>query len=985
MKHVRIKQILTFIAALLLLSAMSVAYVYIGMLSDTDSVMEQIQQKVQSLMPSVSELMRSYDSVYMDYDAVLKNNAKLCAVPLMEDLSRDGDGAILMYDYGCVVRVDGDRLILPDDPGVPAMKASDFTNEDGTLADRGFFETTPAAQADAGDTSGGDGAQATMICAFERLDGNYYYVDLSNTDALKDFLVARVDLSTILADLEDVYGGYIVLFYPDGEYYPLIRVPEAFTGEYWSLMDMGIDPKHVGDKPGVIELEGRQCIWALSDPEQREYQDGSDLYEQIALLIPTGNLLSHQYPRLLWALNISLLFFIVAIAWVHSSVRLFRSAAVTEFQRKQYGVKRTRRVVASIGVIGTLMILLSTMFVDSLMQLYTATQDNRSRLTMINNIASQTQDNQTLDRKQRESICVGYAQRIAGLLAEHSHLHDADALEQMCRIIGADYLMIFDDKGREVLSNAPYVNLKFGLDETSDTYEFRKLLTGVPSIVHDVSVSEATGLKRQLIGVCMDDGDISDGYGALIMALTPQEDFDAMTVDELMEVVTPDGDLCMTLNPETGDILSSSDPSLIGENALSLGMTSRALADAFMDYITLSGTRWYSCSNVYGDAVYHSAIQANAIYHRPMRNALAFAACFLAGYALLALMLLIGYTDRAIDAYGAQVVEDDEALLHMTAPAANEDEAAFTVAMKNLRTIQIGHTPEKRTWFTFSLAGGIMLFDILMSLQLDVNARDQFFILNYVLNGKWAPGINLFAIAKIILVSLIVALLLLFLRLITRLACATLQKRGETICKLIYSFIRLASILGLLYYAFTYLGFDTRTLLASVGLLSLTLSLGAKDLVADVLSGVTIAFSDEYQIGDYIDISGFRGWVQDIGIRSTTLVNNDGNIKNFSNRDVKNVLNLSRRNCCYTINVTIAYDQPLKKVEEILKRELPRIGEENEEIIKGPVYKGVTNLGAGGVTLAITAECKEQHYGKVRSRINREIRLILEDNGITIK
>ena len=72
MKHVRIKQILTFIAALLLLSAMSVAYVYIGMLSDTDSVMEQIQQKVQSLMPSVSELMRSYDSVYMDYDAVLK-------------------------------------------------------------------------------------------------------------------------------------------------------------------------------------------------------------------------------------------------------------------------------------------------------------------------------------------------------------------------------------------------------------------------------------------------------------------------------------------------------------------------------------------------------------------------------------------------------------------------------------------------------------------------------------------------------------------------------------------------------------------------------------------------------------------------------------------------------------------------------------------------------------------------------------------------
>ena len=72
MKHVRIKQILTFIAAILLLSAMSVAYVYIGMLSDTDSVMEQIQQKVQSLMPSVSELMRSYDSVYIQSEISLE-------------------------------------------------------------------------------------------------------------------------------------------------------------------------------------------------------------------------------------------------------------------------------------------------------------------------------------------------------------------------------------------------------------------------------------------------------------------------------------------------------------------------------------------------------------------------------------------------------------------------------------------------------------------------------------------------------------------------------------------------------------------------------------------------------------------------------------------------------------------------------------------------------------------------------------------------
>jgi len=120
-------------------------------------------------------------------------------------------------------------------------------------------------------------------------------------------------------------------------------------------------------------------------------------------------------------------------------------------------------------------------------------------------------------------------------------------------------------------------------------------------------------------------------------------------------------------------------------------------------------------------------------------------------------------------------------------------------------------------------------------------------------------------------------------------------------------------------------------------------------------------------------------------VRTTTLVNNNGNIKHFSNRDVRNILNLSRRNCQYTINVTIASNQSLRQVEEILKEALPKIGKATPEIINGPEYKGVQDFSAGGVIIAISAECKEHNYGKVRSRINREIRLLLEEHGIVIR
>lgn len=985
MKHLRAKRIISIVCALLLLVALAAAYRHIAIMSDIQGIRKQIQHRAQSLMSSVSELMRSSQAAYVDYDKVLDANVKLCAVPLREDVRRDGDGAIRMYKHGFVLRVDGDEVTLPDGPGLPQVESGNFLDDEGKRADHGLFEATLPADADSENAEdGGADSPVSVLCMYERLYGNYYYVDLTREDELDDYVTAHVDLSAFMADLQETYGGFIVVFDALGNDFPLLYVPEEFTGQYDSALDMGIEPILSRNGSDIIELEGMRCVYALSEPRYIwGEEDGTNA--QVALIVPIDNLDARQVPRLSWALCVSALFFITAITWVLSSIRLFQRSAVTEMQRKQYGVKRTRRTVAAIGIAGALAVLLVTLFVNSLTLLYNATQDNRSRLALLNTIATQARDNEQHAREQREDIYADFAERIAGLLADHSHLHNPEALEEMCGIVHADYLMIYDDKGREVMSNAPFVNLEFGHDSASDSYDFRKLLTGVSCIRHGVKVDRDTCLERQLIGVCLDDGDTSDGYGALIMALYPQKESDSMSLNDLMEALTPSDNLCMTLNPETGEILHASEPALIGENALNMGMTDRALADGFMDYITLEGTRWYSCSNLSEDALYHSATRANAIYPQLIWIALAFSGCFIVAYALLALVLLAGYTNKAIDELGAQVVEDEEALLHVAAATSKENDATLAVAMNHLRKVQIGQTPEKRTKFVFTLAGGLMLAAILIALQRGAGAREQFYILSYVLNGKWAPGVNLFAFAKIVLVSLIVTLILLALKLLTELASATLQKRGETICRLIYSFIQYGSVLGLIYCAFTYLGFDTRTLLASVGILSLALSLGAKDLVSDVLSGITIAFSDEYQIGDYIDIGGFRGWVEEIGVRTTTLVNNDGNIKNFSNRDVKNVLNLSRRNCCYTINVTIAYDQPLKKVEEILKRELPRIGEENAEIIKGPVYKGVSNLGAGGVTLSITTECKEQHYGKVRSRVNREIRLILEENGIVIK
>ena len=171
--------------------------------------------------------------------------------------------------------------------------------------------------------------------------------------------------------------------------------------------------------------------------------------------------------------------------------------------------------------------------------------------------------------------------------------------------------------------------------------------------------------------------------------------------------------------------------------------------------------------------------------------------------------------------------------------------------------------------------------------------------------------------------------------------------------------------------------------------MSLAISLLAKDLISDMLGGLSNAVYNHYQIGAFIEIkdgsSAFRGWVQDISMSRTLLIDRHGNTKTMSNRDIRNVLNLSRGKIQYVLKPTVTSDLPLEKIEEILQRELPAIGAGIPDVISGPTYKGIVGIGNGGITLEISVECHEESYGKVRAAVNREVYQLLQKNGIQVR
>ena len=117
------------------------------------------------------------------------------------------------------------------------------------------------------------------------------------------------------------------------------------------------------------------------------------------------------------------------------------------------------------------------------------------------------------------------------------------------------------------------------------------------------------------------------------------------------------------------------------------------------------------------------------------------------------------------------------------------------------------------------------------------------------------------------------------LRIFIQLLSNAFGTRGETICRLLLNLLSYGGIIVFVYFALYDLGFSPGTLLASLGLLSFAVSLGAKDLVTDILAGLSIVFDGEYQVGDIIEVGGYRGEVLEIGVRTTKLEGRGGNIK----------------------------------------------------------------------------------------------------------
>ena len=210
------------------------------------------------------------------------------------------------------------------------------------------------------------------------------------------------------------------------------------------------------------------------------------------------------------------------------------------------------------------------------------------------------------------------------------------------------------------------------------------------------------------------------------------------------------------------------------------------------------------------------------------------------------------------------------------------------------------------------------------------------------------------------------------------------SQKATTVFILVVNFLKWVVVIGAIFMILSACGLRSEFSAAGAGIVALIIGLGSQSLVADILAGIFIVFEGDYQVGDIVILDGWRGEIQAIGVRTTKLIDAGGNIKIVNNSDIRSIINQTKELSIAKCYISTKYEDRIENIEAVIADNIEAIGKKIPKIVEGPFYKGVAELGASSVDLLFVAKCKESDIYQVQRDLNRELKIMFDNNNIGI-
>ncbi|OQP84802.1 mechanosensitive ion channel protein MscS [Rhizobium rhizosphaerae] len=181
------------------------------------------------------------------------------------------------------------------------------------------------------------------------------------------------------------------------------------------------------------------------------------------------------------------------------------------------------------------------------------------------------------------------------------------------------------------------------------------------------------------------------------------------------------------------------------------------------------------------------------------------------------------------------------------------------------------------------------------------------------------------------------------------------------------------------------LGVNVWPLITGFSVFGLAIGFGSQALVKDIVSGLFFLIDDAFRFGEYIEISGAKGAVEKISIRSVSLRHHRGALATIPYGQIDKVQNYSRDWMIEKLIFRVAFDTDVEKVRRLFKK----IGQEISadpaiaaDLIEPFKSQGIAQVEDGTLIIRGKFKARPGRQWMIRRAVLAAVQKGFRENGI---
>lgn len=920
-------------------------------------------------------------SLYMNYDNTMLEleqvQARLNAQPHQDEIQEG------MEEF-CKQNVQKAILLLSGDKLSSEKLADVIENQIYAEGMAVFREDGSRLYASGKVTDDPDFLSRLLISGNEKAENGIFYLSVPLHDDLH--LVVSFDL-TLLESYNQSWGLEGIEEFAAGMSGELIIVNRKNDRVLYGLDSM-IGKKMTDYLPVAVDGEFVVPMMVIDNSiylyDYLEHEDYLLLsaFDFVSLIM---NLKSTVMPAL-WGFGALIFFLLAYTEFIRTDMGMGRLGKIhyVQLSRKRYLNTMLLRKLSGFALIGITCMICITYCLQMLIRSDEQRQEAEHRLDIAARLVEENQANLTEIEKQDRQYLVEMAKEIKSTLSFDQKLLSAEGLDSVSRLYSVGDIILLNEAGKMEVSSTGIQDFMISSNMADDTYAFWNVINGFAESHVQVVKNDPHSGERDMVYIGIPDFD----NRGLIMVTYPYETFKAWQqmydVDIALYTVSLDSQsLLLAVKAGSTDCVFDSSGQYTGQTLDAYGINAEFLRNGY------SGTHRFDDENCL--ITTRSVLDWNLIYVTPTgwisAGSWMFTAMVILTGLLVAVIAVLPWIvvgspgeDLRVPASKEQAVHHRShvnAILNRDGQIEIEEnqveQYTFGIRWKRMNAgMKLSYLIR-----TVLLAGGCCLvFFLLFGVY-----SEEDMLIERIMEQNWDKSLNVYALSYVAIVLAGIWFVAKILQSITLFVTGTFSRRWKTFGILISNIIRYAALIASIFFSLQNVGVETSALITSASVLTLVFGLGCQSFVADMVAGVFLIFEGTFRVGDIVTVDNWRGEVVEIGLRSTNVKNELGNVKVFQNSRISGAINMTRDLTYAVCDIILPPGEPLEAYEEKLTKDFFPLAAQSIRSIRQPlVYEGVVAMNGDSATLRISVKCLESEREQIRRDLYRTLKLWREQN-----